>query len=174
MFFKTLVLSFLLLVGSTSGNEITSIQPPTFVEKVKSDFRVITPSSSDFNFEIKEPSKLDPGKTVNLLRIHYFDKSGTYIFGITQHKAKGYKTKQEVTNIDIKSDKITTTTHEEDFTYNTKGDVVNVNGIEGRFEAWANNSKGGVLRWIQEGTYMEMDSADLSKQDMIKIAESMK
>jgi hypothetical protein len=36
------------------------------------------------------------------------------------------------------------------------------------------NAPGGILRWEQEGTFVEMDSSTITKQEMIKIANSMK
>jgi Domain of unknown function (DUF4367) len=58
-----------------------------------------------------------------------------------------------------------------------------INGNEGYFSTWANEGEldkrgnrftGGYLCWIQDGTYIEMDSARISKEQMVEIAKSMK
>lgn len=33
---------------------------------------------------------------------------------------------------------------------------------------------GGYLRWVQDGTFIEIDSGALSKEMMVKLAKSMK
>jgi hypothetical protein len=57
---------------------------------------------------------------------------------------------------------------------NVSGEKVNINGIEARFVPWANHIPGGYLRWVQDGTYIEIDSGDLSKEMMVELAKSMK
>ncbi|MBW5470923.1 MULTISPECIES: DUF4367 domain-containing protein [Brevibacillus] len=52
-----------------------------------------------------------------------------------------------------------------------------MNEVNGRFEPWARtkNDKtfipGGILRWIQSGTFLTMESTSISKEEMIKIAK---
>ncbi|WP_083778147.1 DUF4367 domain-containing protein [Paenibacillus sp. JDR-2] len=55
------------------------------------------------------------------------------------------------------------------------GEIIKFNELEARFTPWGKSSKpGGFIRWIQEGTYIEIVSSEISKKKMIKIAESMK
>nr|WP_304220267.1 DUF4367 domain-containing protein [Fredinandcohnia onubensis] len=59
---------------------------------------------------------------------------------------------------------------------------VDINGIKGYFSSWEDSGKfddeeeikGGLLCWIQDGTYIVMDSAEISKEMMLSIARSMK
>ncbi|WDM28993.1 DUF4367 domain-containing protein [Paenibacillus mucilaginosus] len=49
-----------------------------------------------------------------------------------------------------------------------------MNRLDARFIPWSGHTSGGFLRWIQDDTYVELDSGELSKNEMIKIAKSMK
>jgi hypothetical protein len=60
---------------------------------------------------------------------------------------------------------------------------IKINGTIGYFQEWSNNGEGdsigkkitgGKLSWVQEGTYIEMDSSNIIKDKMIEIARSMK
>lgn len=59
---------------------------------------------------------------------------------------------------------------------------VDINGNKGYFSKWVDSGKldkngelitGGLLRWIQAGTYVEMQSSRLPKEKMLEIARSM-
>jgi hypothetical protein len=148
--------------------------------KNATDFKLLTPhnyfnSIESYKFEIKEPYPLIPGRSISRVRFHYFDKSGqTYMFGMEEHKAVGYKIKRSETTIDVRNQTSTTKIIEEDFKFDVSGEKVNINGIEARFVPWVNHTPGGYLRWVQDGTYIEIDSGDLSKQRMVELAKSMK
>lgn len=47
---------------------------------------------------------------------------------------------------------------------------INIKGIEGRFEPWVNHTPGGHLRWVQNGTFIEIDSGVLTKEEMVELA----
>jgi hypothetical protein len=49
------------------------------------------------------------------------------------------------------------------------GKEININGNKGRFEAWAEEKKGGLLRWVQDDTYIEMNSTNLTEKEMIEL-----
>ncbi|WP_236712817.1 DUF4367 domain-containing protein [Peribacillus muralis] len=60
---------------------------------------------------------------------------------------------------------------------------VNINGHKGFFVEWGNSGElekrgevvtGGLLRWIQEGTYIEMHSSRISRNKMLEVARSIK
>mgnify|MGYP001954955926 CR=1 FL=1 len=53
------------------------------------------------------------------------------------------------------------------------GETVIINGNEGRYISWK-NSPGGLLWWIQDDTYIEIDSGTLTKGEMIKLAKTLK
>jgi len=54
-----------------------------------------------------------------------------------------------------------------------EGKIVDINGNEAKFQSWADNKPGGILSWIQEGTYIEIDSTKLSEKEMVTLAKSM-
>jgi len=96
------------------------------------------------------------------------------MFGVKQHKATGYKIKKEQIDIDVRNNTSERKIVEEDFKFDTSGEIIKFNGLEARFIPWADITLGGFLRWVQDGTYIEIDSPELSKKDMIQIAKSMK
>ncbi|MBW7454033.1 DUF4367 domain-containing protein [Paenibacillus sepulcri] len=140
--------------------------------KQKSAFILLVPENipNDWTVELKYPYPLDITKPIQSVRLHYFDKKENFMFGIEQHKAMGYKIKKET--LDIRNN--TRTIVEEDFRFDVSGEIINFGGMEARFTPWANHSIGGFLRWVQEGTYIEMESLELTKEHMIEVAKSVK
>ncbi|AEI39696.1 DUF4367 domain-containing protein [Paenibacillus mucilaginosus] len=61
-----------------------------------------------------------------------------------------------------------------DSKFDTSGEIIELNRLDARFIPWSGHTSGGFLRWIQDDTYVELDSGELSKNEMIKIAKSMK
>jgi hypothetical protein len=60
---------------------------------------------------------------------------------------------------------------------------VDINGNTGYFEEWGNSGEfdskggiitGGLLYWVQEGTYVQMNSSRITKDKMLEIARSIK
>ncbi|WP_211748998.1 hypothetical protein [Paenibacillus sp. Marseille-Q4541] len=76
------------------------------------------------------------------------------MFGIEEHKALGYKINRVVTSIDLRNQSNTTKTIVEDFNFNKRGERININGSDGRFEPWANDIPGGYLRWVFSGFFV--------------------
>ncbi|MGM0883719.1 MAG: DUF4367 domain-containing protein [Bacillota bacterium] len=149
------------------------------LDKLKNamDFRLLIPDTfgEGYRLEIKEPNPIVQNQPVSRVRLHYFDKSGqTYVFGLEEHKAVGYKIKRVETHYDVRNKTSTTRTFVEDFKFDVRGEKVNINGIEARFMPWANHVPGGYLRWVQEGTFIEIDSGALSKEMMTELAKSIK
>jgi hypothetical protein len=145
--------------------------------KNSTDFKLLVPhySMQSWKLEIKEPYPVDLKRPITKVRLHYFDKSGqSYMFRVEQHKSIGYKSKQERVHIDARNNTSTRIIVEEDFKFDRSGEILTFNEIEARFTPWADDTPGGFLRWIQDGTYIEIDSAHLSKKDMILLAKSMK
>ncbi|MFD0618269.1 DUF4367 domain-containing protein [Paenibacillus sp. GCM10027629] len=145
--------------------------------KNATDFKLLTPyySPSSFKLEIKEPFPLVLGRSISKVRLHYFDKLGkTYMFGIEEHKADGYNVRRVETIIDVHNQTSTEKTIVEEFKFDVRGEKININGIEARFVPWANHKPGGYLRWVQDGTFIEIDSGVLTKEMMVELAKSMK
>lgn len=180
----SLIFIFTLSVGI--NNELfIALAKPTLAssnvewDKLKNvaDFKLLTPSYSvqSYKLEIKEPYPLVLSQSVSKVRLHFFDESGqTYLFGIEEHKAVCFKMNRVVTSFDVRNQTSTTRTIVEDFKFIERGEKININGIEGRFEPWVNHIPGGYLRWVQEGTFIEFDSGVLTKEEMVELAKSMK
>ncbi|WP_018759613.1 DUF4367 domain-containing protein [Paenibacillus terrigena] len=99
---------------------------------------------------------------------------GLGLFGIEEHKSDGYKIRRVETISDVRNHTSTDKTIVEEFKFDVRGEKININGIEARFVPWANHKPGGYLRWVQDGTFIKIDSGALSKEMMVKLAKSMK
>ncbi|MBD8068813.1 DUF4367 domain-containing protein [Bacillus sp. PS06] len=53
-------------------------------------------------------------------------------------------------------------------------DGIIINEQPAYFQEWANEPLGGILCWKQDGTYIEMTSHRITKEEMIEIARSVK
>jgi hypothetical protein len=114
---------------------------------------------SKVDFSVLVPDKLPKKSTLEIktypegaIRLHYMDKDdNVLIVGIGQRKLS--KTQSEFSIQDA--------------------EAVNINGNKGYFKPF-DNAPGGILSWQQDGTFVEMDSSTITKQEMIKIANSMK
>jgi len=140
--------------------------------KYHHDSPTISEIENKVNFKVFNPSNVPEGWTLEIktypggvqdnvtkFRLHYMDKHDEHLMiGIEQRKA---------TNIQKKH-------------FNTE--KVEVNGHNAYFKEWNNSGEvvsgkvisGGLLYWVQEGTYIEMDSSVLNKDKMLEIANSMK
>lgn len=131
--------------------------------KEKVDFSVLSPDKipDDWTLEIKT-YPMDEEKHLTHFRLHYMDKDDTLLkVGIEQRKESSVK---------------------EEF-LNPNGEEVVINGYNGIFEPWGNSGEidkkgelvtGGLLRWTQNGTFVQMNSSRIPKEMMIEIARSMK
>ncbi|MCG7379415.1 DUF4367 domain-containing protein [Paenibacillus sp. ACRSA] len=167
-----------------NNSQLTALANPVLaysnaeLDKLKSvaDFNIFTPSFSiqNYKLEIKEPYPFNPDQEISKIRLHFFDESGkSYLFGVEEHKAVGYKINRDIITIDVRNHTSTTRTVIENFKFSERGEIININGIEGRFEAWVNHVPGGYLRWIHNDTFIEIDSGELTKDQMIALAKSM-
>ncbi|OOQ93197.1 DUF4367 domain-containing protein [Bacillus cereus] len=120
--------------------------------KRKAEFKVLVPQELTQNWSLvmkTYPSK--KSNRIDKVRLTYINTAlkNYMMLGIEQSKA-----------------------HESDII--SRGTKVQINKYKGRFEAWEGGSpKGGILRWIQNGTYVEMNSSNLTKDEMIQLAKSM-
>ncbi|WP_370576408.1 DUF4367 domain-containing protein [Neobacillus niacini] len=122
--------------------------------KKEVDFTVLTPK------KIPDDWTLDT-KTSPWVMLHYMDSKDTKLM-VAIHQRMGFP----LSNDDFPS-----------------AQQVDINGKKGYFQKWIDSGKvdkkgdtitGGLLRWIQDGTYIEMDSSRLSEEKMLEIARSMK
>ncbi|MGE7923915.1 DUF4367 domain-containing protein [Viridibacillus arvi] len=128
-----------------------SITIPEIKKKV--DFTILTPK------KIPDDWTLDT-KTFPWIMLHYMDSKDTKL----------------MVAIDLR---IAHPLSDEDFPYSQQ---VDINGNKGYFQVWTENGEvdkkgdtitGGLLRWTQDGTYVEMNSSRLPKEKMLEIARSM-
>ncbi|MFE6168636.1 DUF4367 domain-containing protein [Viridibacillus arvi] len=128
-----------------------SITIPEIKKKV--DFTILTPK------KIPDDWTLDT-KTSPWIMLHYMDSKDTKL----------------MVAIDLR---IAHPLSDEDFPYSQQ---VDINGYKAYFQDWAENGEvvnkgdtitGGLLRWKQDGTYVEMISSRLPKEKMLEIARSM-
>lgn len=167
-------LKFCLLFTTLIGNSVDDTSTLEYLQS-KTNFNIYIPSKlhSASNFEIKEPYDFKQAE-VPFVLVNYFNESGSYVFGLRQLKNNSYITK-EITEFDVKKKTQTTKKIKQKFTLEPLGEQVLINGSTGWYETYkGGEDKGGVLRWVNDGTYIEMDTIQLSKSAMINIAESMK
>ncbi|KOO50955.1 DUF4367 domain-containing protein [Viridibacillus arvi] len=128
-----------------------SITIPEIKKKV--DFTILTPK------KIPDDWTLDT-KTSPWIMLHYINSKDTKLM-VAIHL------------------RIAHPLSEEDFPYSQQ---VDINGNKGYFQDWTENGEvdnkgdtitGGLLRWTQDGTYVEMNSSRLPKEKMLEIARSM-
>ena len=118
------------------------------------DFTLLTPTI------IPNDWTLDT-KTSPWISLHYMDSKDTKLM-VAIHQKRGFRL------------------FKDDFPYSQQ---VDINGNKGYFQGWADSGEvdkngdtitGGLLCWVQDGTYLEMNSSRLPKERMLEIARSMK
>jgi hypothetical protein len=138
-----------------------SMTIPEIKEKV--DFNVLSPKQlpSDWTLEIKT---YPWGEKDNItdFNLHYMGKSDQYLMVSIGERKEILKKEEPLSPYT---------------------EAIDINGNKGYFEAWGNSGEldkkgnkitGGILFWVQEGTYIEMVSMNITKDKMIEIAKSMK
>ncbi|MGG0658730.1 DUF4367 domain-containing protein [Rummeliibacillus pycnus] len=122
--------------------------------KKEVDFTLLTPTN------IPEDWTLDT-KTSPWIMLHYMDSKDTKLM-VGIHQRLGFHL------------------FKDDFPY---AQQVDINGNKGYFQGWEESGEvdkngdtitGGLLNWVQNGTYVEMNSSRLPKERMLEIARSMK
>ncbi|MGN7308618.1 DUF4367 domain-containing protein [Bacillus subtilis] len=169
------LVAVLTLVGYSTVTAFDDI--PDLNQIIKhTNFKLFLPEDSDkeWTIEVKDPTKISPGQSIQSIQFNFFDKSGSFRFLIKQHKSTDFIEQREITDIDVQNNMVTTRTIKEKFEFSSEGESINLSGYTARFERWADGTTGGILRWIQNDTYIEIDSKTLTKDDMISIAKSMR
>ncbi|CAH2713855.1 hypothetical protein BACCIP111895_01009 [Neobacillus rhizosphaerae] len=128
-----------------------SITIPEIKKKV--DFTVLIPKNIPADWTLDT-------KTSPWLMLHYMDSKDTKLM-VAIHQKMGFSLSDD------------------DFPY---AHQVDINGNKGYFQKWIDSGKvdkngdtitGGLLNWIQDGTFIEMNSSRLSEEEMLTIARSM-
>lgn len=119
--------------------------------KKKTDFKLLSPQNIEKKWEVViKPYPSAKSNIITSVRLSYLDKklNDYVVVGIEQTKGN------KISNV---------------------GNIVDINGSKGRFEAWAEKDKiGGLLRWVQGNTHIEMNSTNLTKDEMLELAKSFK
>jgi hypothetical protein len=134
--------------------------------KYNHNSKTISEIKKEVDFTLLTPTKilcdwtLDT-KTSPWIMLHYMDSKDTKLI-VAIHQKKG---------LSLSND---------DFPY---AQQVDINGNKGYYRGWVDSGKvdkngdtitGGLLDWVQDGTYVEMNSSRLPKERMLEIARSMK
>nr|WP_263325195.1 DUF4367 domain-containing protein [Neobacillus sp. Marseille-Q6967] len=121
--------------------------------KKKVDFTILTPR------KIPDDWTLDT-KTTPWIMLHYMDSKDSKLM-VAIDLRRGFPISDE------------------DFPHSQQ---VDINGNKGYFQEWIDSGEvdkngdtitGGLLNWVQDGTFLEMNSSRLTKEKMLEIARSM-
>ncbi|WP_312474934.1 DUF4367 domain-containing protein [Neobacillus sp.] len=121
--------------------------------KKKVDFSVLTPNKIPVDWTLD--TKITPW-----LMLHYMDSTDIKLM-VAIHQKKGFPLSND------------------DFPL---AEQVDISGNKGYFQKWVDSGEvdrngdtitGGLLNWVQDGTFIEMNSSRLSKEEMLEIARSM-
>lgn len=165
--FRLIIVLILILLSSSPkvilAKEIkynhNSITVPEIKKKV--DFTVFTPKKipSDWTLDTKTyPWGVKENFTH--ISLHYMDSKDTKLM-VAIHQEKGFPLTNEKSPY---------------------SQPVDINGIKGYFQEWDDNGEvnkngdtitGGLLKWVQDGTYVEMMSSRIQMEKMLKIARSL-
>lgn len=123
-------------------------------------------------YEIKEPTDVNRGKAEFVI-VNYFDNQGTYLFGLRENRNNSYLS-HIVTKYDVqhhtKSERVVRKT----FSFKPSGEeAVSMNGKKVWYEPMRGQN-GGTLKMVLGDTYVELVSTPLSKEEIIKVAASLK
>jgi hypothetical protein len=140
----------------TAAKEIKYNHNSKTISEIKKevDFTILAPAN------IPNDWTLDT-KTSPWIMLHYMDSKDTKLM-VAIHLRRGFPLSKD------------------DFPYTQQ---VDINGNKGYFQGWEDSGKvdkngnkitGGLLNWVQDGTYVEMNSSRLPKERMLEIARSMK
>jgi hypothetical protein len=169
LIFNLLLILFFIAVSSSSialAKETKYNHNSITIAEVKEevDFKVLVPKkiSKEWTLEIKTRDNKDGNLSV--IRLQYMDENDENLMvGIEEKKVS----KKAISQL------------EEEF---SEGDKIKINGVSAYYQEWDNNGKtfngkiisGGLLTWIQNGTYVQMDSSSLSKDEMVEIARTIR
>ena len=141
-----------------SANEIKYNHNSKTISEIKKevDFTLLIPTNIPNDWTLDTKTSLSP-----FITLHYMDSKDTKLMvGINQ--GLGFPLTKD------------------DFPY---AQEVDINGNKGYFQRWEESGKvdkngdtitGGLLNWVQDGTFVEMNSSRLPKERMLEIARSMK
>lgn len=133
--------------------------------KYNHNSKTISEIQKEVHFKVLTPKKIPHDwtldtKTSPWIMLHFMDSNDTKLM-VGIHQRMGFPLSDD------------------DFPH---AQTVNINGNKGYFQEWIDSGEvdkngdtisGGLLNWIQDGTYIEMSSSRLTKERMLEIARSM-
>ncbi|GGE74205.1 DUF4367 domain-containing protein [Priestia taiwanensis] len=162
---RLLMLLFCWCLLAIPAQAITYHKDSITIEEVEKRvaFSVFKPKNLPKEWELVIKTSPDiPKENVNDFRLQYFEKN------------------DEISILVISQQDASSVIHDYQ---SPSAKRITINGNEGYFSEWINSGEfdkngrfitGGVLDWIQDGTYIEMYSDFLTKEQMLDIARSMK
>ncbi|MDQ6600814.1 DUF4367 domain-containing protein [Bacillus salipaludis] len=134
--------------------------------KYNHNSKTISEIKKDVDFTLLTPKKIPNDwtldtKTSSWIMLHYMNNKDTKLM-VAIHETRGFP----LSNDDFPN-----------------AQQIEINGSKGYFQEWADRGKsdikgdtinGGLLNWVQDGTYVEMSSSRLAKEKLLEIARSMK
>ncbi|WP_413406161.1 hypothetical protein [Paenibacillus amylolyticus] len=169
---KVIGVTITLLLSNLWGVSVLDNEAIKELNRV-TNFNIYVPKAmkSATHYEIKSPENLAP--KIDYILINYFDENNRYVFGIRQLKNNSIVEKELVT-IDIKTGSEKSKIIPYKVQLEPKGERVDINGNTGWYVSYIGKQPtGGILTWIQEDTYMEIDTSKLDKNSVIEIAKTM-
>ena len=145
-------------IGSASNFKYYSKSPTLDEMKQIMDFKIFEPTKYDPEWILTIKPHPDDIKRAKSFTMHFYIENKELFLSITQSKEYFYKRDVERRNLPS----------------------IKINDQTGYFEEWGaeydrkGNIIGGLLRWEQEGTYLEMRSVNIPKDKMLIIAETLK
>ncbi len=161
----------ILLLGTVSSsiafaNEMKYNHNSITIAEVKEqvNFKVLVPKKvpKEWTLEIKTRDYKEGN--LSSIRLHYMDENDeNLILGIEERKVS----KRVISQL------------EEEF---SEGEKIKINDVPAYYQEWANGGKelngkivtGGLLTWIEDETYVQMDSSSLSKDEMVELARTFR
>ncbi|KGA96537.1 hypothetical protein AJ85_01195 [Alkalihalobacillus alcalophilus ATCC 27647 = CGMCC 1.3604] len=173
---------FIILIGlfvfTSSAGVMAQSNVPLNTLRERVEFHFFTPELIEQTYlQVTEPKFLDSAKPITLVQLDYFaQESDQLSLTVTQHRARGHLIVKEKRKSDQFERHKNTKKIVEEFKFNkNEGVAVEINKHNGRFIRWDDQAyPGGVLRWVQNETFIELKSTVLNKEQLIEIAENMK
>jgi Domain of unknown function (DUF4367) len=166
---SSLLLILLLVTVSTSivfAKEIKYNHNSITIDEVKKEmnFKVLVPKKVPEEWALEIKTRDNKDGNLSSIRLHYMDEyDQNLMLGIEEKKVS----KSVISQL------------EEEF---SEGEKIKVNDVYAYYQEWANHGKelngkiitGGLLTWIENETYVQMDSSSLSKDEMVETARTFR
>ncbi|WP_341356739.1 DUF4367 domain-containing protein [Rossellomorea sp. y25] len=168
IFSSLLIILYLITVSSSIAfaKETKYNHNSITIAEVKEEvnFKVLVPKKVPEEWTLEIKTRNNKEGNLSSIRLNYMDENDkSLMLGIEEKKVS----KKAISQL------------EEEF---SEGDKIKLNDVPAYYQEWANSGKtlngkkisGGLLTWIQDETYVQMDSSSLSKDGMVEIARTIR